>query len=105
MASWRCVSSLSGLSVTDGRAPFLCHPRRSSQHCFFIVIEYYRAMVQQSTYRLATILSLVAVALLIIGVVVVNKGFRIDPSSSARSTVLQFGTEMQKVSLLSSDAT
>ncbi|MCE9541588.1 hypothetical protein K8R03_03455 [Candidatus Kaiserbacteria bacterium] len=60
-------------------------------------------MVQQSTYRLATIASVVVVAALIIGLIVYNKGFG-DYSSHARTTVQEFGALMQNVSLLSPDA-
>jgi len=61
-------------------------------------------MVNQKIYRNATLIALIVVVLLVVGVLVVNKGFGVDRSSSARSSVTQFGLEMQKVSLLSPDA-
>ncbi len=62
-------------------------------------------MVEQTTYRWVTA-GILAFIIVLIGVVLfMNGGFGIDPSSSARSSVEEFGTTMQNVSLLSPDAT
>ena len=61
-------------------------------------------MVKQTTYHQATVISLAALVVLLVVVLIVNGGFGVDPASSARSTVEQFGRQMQKVSLLAPDA-
>jgi hypothetical protein len=57
-------------------------------------------MVKQNTYRLITAAILTLVVVLIGVVLFVNKGFGIDPSSSARTAVEGFGAQLQNVSLL-----
>ncbi len=62
-------------------------------------------MVKQTTYRWVTA-GILALILILIGTVLyMNDGFGINPSSSARSAVEEFGTHLQNVSLLAPDAT
>lgn len=62
-------------------------------------------MVKQTTYRWVTV-GILALIVILIGVVLyMNDGFGINPSSSARSAVEEFGTKLQSVSLLAPDAT
>lgn len=61
-------------------------------------------MVEQTTYRWITA-GILAFVLMLIGVVLImNGGFGIDPSSSARSTVEEFGAQMRIVSLMDPNA-
>ncbi len=62
-------------------------------------------MVDQSTYRYVTAGILALIIILIGTVLYINDGFGINPSSSARSAVEEFGTKLQGVSLIAPDAT
>ncbi len=62
-------------------------------------------MVKQTTYRWVTAGILALTMILIATVLFLNGGFGVDPSSSARSTVEEFGEAMQQVSLTAPNAT
>ncbi len=66
--------------------------------------EYHRAMVEQSTYRRITVGILAIIIVLVGALLIKNGGFGIDPASSARTVVEEFGAQQQKVSLLEPQA-
>ena len=61
-------------------------------------------MVKEQTYRLVTFGAIIGGGVLFVILLFLNGGFGPSSESAARAALTHFGTEMQKVSLLSPDA-